>query len=78
MSLRVLREIVFVAMGDEIFRQKIVFEPDEWLAKYDLTGEETLALRLGDKKKLLALGLEESLATYAEALLSRQRISKAH
>ena len=74
MSLRVLKEIVYVTMGDEIFRQKLIFEPETWLSKYDLTAEELLALRLGDKKKLLALGLEEGLAEYAQAIFSRQRV----
>ncbi|NWJ48153.1 MAG: hypothetical protein HXX08_20040 [Chloroflexi bacterium] len=73
MSLRVLKEIVYIAMGDEIFRRKVIFQPDEWLPKYDLTSAELMALRLGDKKKLIDLGLEEYLATYAEAMLSRRR-----
>ena len=73
MSLRVLKEIVYIAMGDEVFRRKVIFQPDELLPKYDLTSNEVSALRLGDKKKLIDLGLEESLATYAEAMLSRRR-----
>jgi hypothetical protein len=73
MSLRVLKEIVYISMGDEIFRRNIVFEPDEWLPKYDITEDEMLALRFGDKKKLVELGLEEGLATYAEAIFSRRR-----
>ncbi|MEI7555994.1 hypothetical protein [Candidatus Chlorohelix sp.] len=73
MSLRVLKEIVYIAMGDEVFRRKVIFQPDELLPNYDLTSTELSALRLGDKKKLIDLGLEESLATYAEALLSRRR-----
>ena len=73
MSLQVLKEIVFVAMGDESFRQKLVFEPDETLGKYDLTQDELLALRLGSKDRLTKLGLDAGLATYGAALFSKRR-----
>ena len=73
MSIRILKEIVFVAMGDEIFRQKLVFQPDETLGQYDLTLEELKALRMGDKKKMIELGLEENLAQYGYLLFSKQR-----
>ncbi len=73
MSMRVLKEIVFVAMGDETFRRKLVFEPDTTLSQYDLTQEELKALRLGDKQKLIDLGLEEHFAQYGYLLFSKRR-----
>jgi len=73
MSVQVLKEIVFVAMGDESFRQKMVFNPDEMLSRYDLTQEELMALRLGSKERLEALGLDAGLATYGAALFSKRR-----
>jgi hypothetical protein len=73
MSMRVVKEIVFVAMGDEIFRRKLAFNPDETLAPYDLTSQEYLALRKGDKEALVKLGLDEQLANYARMLFSKIR-----
>lgn len=73
MSMRVLKEVIFVAMGNEIFRQKLVFEPDETLANFDLTKDELYALRLGDKKKMIDMGLEENLAEYGRVLFSKRR-----
>ncbi len=73
MSIRILKEIVFIAMGDEIFRQKLVFEPEQTLSHYDLTVEELKALRNGDKKKMIELGLDENLAQYGYLLFSKQR-----
>ncbi len=73
MSLRVLKEIIFVSMGDELIRRRIIFHPDDILPKYDLTDEELVALRLGDKDKLKALGLDENLAAYGAAMFSRTR-----
>ncbi len=73
MSLRVLKEIIFIAMGDENFRQTLVFQPDETLGQYDLTYEELKALRTGDKKKMVEMGLEENLAQYGQLLLSKKR-----
>ena len=73
MSLRVLKEVIFIAMGDEIFRQALVFQPDETLAPYDLTFEELRALRFGDKKKMIEMGLEENMAEYGRLLFSKQR-----
>ncbi len=75
MSVRVLKEIIFVAMGDEIFRQKLVFNPDETLNQYDLTFEEMKALRLGDEKKMVEMGLDENMAHYGFLLFSKQRSS---
>ena len=73
MSIQVLKEIVFIAMGEESFRQKIVFNPDEMLSRYDLTQDELMALRLGSKDRLIALGLDDGLATYGAALFSKRR-----
>jgi hypothetical protein len=73
MSLRVIKEVIFIAMGDEIFRQAMVFHPDETLAPYDLSYEELKALRSGDKKKMIEMGLEENLAEYGRLLFSKQR-----
>jgi hypothetical protein len=73
MSLRVVREVIFVAMGDERFRHKLVFEPDETLEPYELTDKEFLALRLGDKDALVQMGIDENLATYAQMLFSKTR-----
>jgi hypothetical protein len=73
MSVRVIKEIIFIAMGDENFRQKLVFEPDETLSQYDLTQEEYKALRLGDKDKLVSMGLEANLAQYGHLMFSKRR-----
>lgn len=73
MSVRVMKEIIFVAMGDENFRYKLVFEPDETLSKYDLTLEELKAMRNGDKKKMVEMGLDEHLAQYGYLLFSKRR-----
>ena len=73
MSVRVLKEIVFIAMGDEIFRHKLVFDPDQTLGQYDLTLEELKALRRGDKSKMVELGLEENFAEYGQLLFSKKR-----
>ncbi len=73
MSIRVMKEIIFVAMGDEIFREALVFKPDETLNQYDLTLEELKALRTGDKKKMIELGLEENLAQHGYLLFSKRR-----
>lgn len=73
MSVQVLKEIVFVAMGDETFRHKLVFQPDETLPKYDLTQQELIALRLGDYERLVKLGLEPGLAQYASSMFSKRR-----
>ncbi len=73
MSIRVVKEIIFVAMGNEIFRRRLVFEPDEVLNQYDLTSTELKAIRFGDKKKLIELGLEENLAEYGRLLFSKIR-----
>lgn len=73
MSVRVMKEIIFIAMGDEIFRQKLVFEPDETLSQYDLTQEEMKAMRLGDKQKMVGMGLEENLAQYGYLMFSKRR-----
>jgi hypothetical protein len=69
----VLKEVVFVAMGNEIFRRRLVFEPDETLCYFDLSKEELSALRLGDKEKMVAMGLEENLAEYGRLLFSKRR-----
>jgi hypothetical protein len=69
----VLKEVVFVAMGNEIFRQRLVFDPDETLGYFDLSKEELYALRLGDKEKMVAMGLEENLAEYGRMLFSKRR-----
>jgi hypothetical protein len=73
MSVRVMKEIIFVAMGDENFRYKLVFEPDETLSQYDLTQEEYKSLRLGDKEKMVNMGLDENLAQYAYLMFSKRR-----
>ncbi|HEX2911629.1 MAG TPA: hypothetical protein VH186_12535 [Chloroflexia bacterium] len=73
MSVRVLKEIIFIAMGDEIFRHKLVFEPDETLSQYDLTLEELKALRTGDRQKMVEMGLEENLAQYGYLMFSKRR-----
>lgn len=73
MSLQIMKEIVFVAMGDENFRQQLVFQPDETLSKYDLTQEELMALRLGSRERLMALGLDKGLAEYGAAMFSKRR-----
>jgi hypothetical protein len=73
MSVRVVKEVIFVAMGDENFRQQLVFEPQETLSQFDLTMEEMKALCTGDKKKLVEMGLEENLAQYGAFLLSKRR-----
>lgn len=73
MSVQVLKEIVFVAMGDETFRQKLVFQPEETLTHYDLTQQELIALRLGDYNRLTKLGLDPGLAQYAAAMFSKKR-----
>ena len=73
MSVRVMKEIIFIAMGDENFRQKLVFEPDETLSLYDLTQEEMKAMRLGDKQKMVGMGLEENLAQYGYLMFSKRR-----
>jgi len=73
MSMRVLKEIIFVAMGNELYRHKLVFEPDETLSNYDLTQDELYALRMGDKKKMVELGLEENLAEYGRLMFSKRR-----
>jgi len=71
--MRVLKEIIFVAMGNELYRHKLVFEPDETLSNYDLTQDELYALRMGDKKKMVELGLEENLAEYGRLMFSKRR-----
>ncbi len=73
MSMRVLKEIIFVAMGNEIFRQRLVFEPDDTLKYYDLTQDELYALRMGDKEKMIEMGLEENLAEYGRLMFSKRR-----
>ncbi len=73
MSVRVMKEIIFIAMGDELFREKLVFTPDETLSLYDLTQEEYKALRLGDKQKMVGMGLEENLAQYGYLMFSKRR-----
>jgi hypothetical protein len=73
MSIRVVKEVIFVAMGDETFRRKLVFEPDETLAPYELTPQEYLALRKGDKEALVKMGVDDQLATYARLLFSKTR-----
>lgn len=73
MSVRIMKEIIFIAMGDENFRQKLVFEPDETLSQYDLTQEEMKAMRLGDKQKMVGMGLEENLAQYGYLMFSKRR-----
>jgi hypothetical protein len=73
MSIRVVKEVIFVAMGDEYFRRKLAFNPDETLAPYELTSQEYLALRKGDKDALMKMGLDEQLATYARMLFSKTR-----
>ncbi len=73
MSVFVMKEIIYIAMGDEIFRHSLVMEPDEVLAKYELTFEELKALRTGDKKKMVEMGLEESLAQYGYWMFSKKR-----
>jgi hypothetical protein len=71
--MRVLKEIIFVAMGNEIFRRRLVFEPDEVLPLYDLTPDELYALRMGDKQKMIDMGLEENLAEYGRLMFSKRR-----
>ena len=73
MSVRVMKEIIFIAMGDENFRTKLVFEPDETLSQYDLTQEEMKAMRFGDKQKMVSMGLEENLAQYGYLMFSKRR-----
>lgn len=73
MSARVVKEVIFVAMGDEIFRRQLVAEPEETLSQFDLTLEETKALLTGDKAKLITFGLDEGLANYGQLLLSKKR-----
>lgn len=73
MSVHVMKEIIFVAMGDETFRHQLVFEPDDSLSKFDLTAEELKAMRTGDKKKMVEMGLEENLAQYGYLLFSKKR-----
>lgn len=73
MSVRVIKEIIFIAMGDENFRQKLVFAPDETLSQYDLTQEEYKALRMGDKDKMVSMGLEANLAQYGYLMFSKRR-----
>lgn len=73
MSVRVLKEIIFVAMGDETFRHKLVFEPEQTMSQYDLTQEELKALRTGDKQKMIDLGLQEQYAQYGSLLFSKRR-----
>ncbi len=73
MSVRVIKEIIFIAMGDENLRYKLIFEPDETLSQYDLTQEEIKALRMGDKEKLVSMGLEANLAQYGQLLFSKRR-----
>lgn len=73
MSARVVKEVIFVAMGDENFRHQLVSEPEETLSGFDLTLEEMKALLMGDKAKLMKLGLDEGLAQYGQMLLSKRR-----
>lgn len=73
MSMAVLKEVIFVAMGNEIFRRKLVFEPDETLSHFDLSKDELYALRMGDKDKMVQMGLDENLAEYGRLLFSKRR-----
>lgn len=73
MSVRVMKEIIFIAMGDEYFRQRLVFEPDDVLSQYDLTQEELKAMRFGDKKRMIEMGIDENLAEYGRLILSKKR-----
>lgn len=68
-----VKEIVFVAMGNETFRRRLAFEPDEVLPQYDLSKDELYALRMGDKAMLVKMGLDENLAEYARVLFSKRR-----
>lgn len=73
MSMAVLKEVIFVAMGNEIFRRKLVFEPDDTLSQFDLSQDELYALRMGDKDRMVEMGLDENLAEYGRLLFSKRR-----
>jgi hypothetical protein len=49
------------AMADESFRKQLKSNPDAALAGYDLTVEETAAIKTGNAAKLREMGVDERI-----------------
>ncbi len=49
---------------DQRFNWRMMSQPDGALAQFDLTPQETEALRTGDRARLVQCGLDERLAAW--------------
>lgn len=68
MSLRSLIDVTTKLMTDGDFRNLLVNNPDQALAQFNLTPQESEALRSRDRWALEECGLEEWTARWVSAL----------
>ncbi len=62
MSRESVVQLITRALGDEKFQAEIKANPDAVLAQYDLTAEETAAIKNGNAAKLQEMGIDERVS----------------
>lgn len=62
MSRESVVQLITRALGDEKFVAEIKANPDAVLAQYDLTAEETAAIKNGNAAKLQEMGIDERVS----------------
>ena len=62
MSRESVVQLITRALGDEKFVAEIKANPDAVLAQYDLTAEETAAIKSGNAAKLQEMGIDERVS----------------
>jgi hypothetical protein len=62
MSKEALAQVVQRSISDAAFRNQLATDPTGALRRYDLTADETAAIRHGDATRLTALGIEQRMS----------------
>ena len=62
MSKESLAKVIQRSISDAAFRRQLATDPSGALRGYDLSGDETAAIRSGDSRRLTALGVEQRMS----------------
>ena len=62
MSKEALAKVIQRSISDAAFRRQLATDPTGALRGYDLSSDETSAIRTGDSRRLVALGVEQRMS----------------
>lgn len=74
MSRESVVQLITRALGDEKFVAEIKANPDAVLAQYDLTAEETAAIKNGNAAKLQEMGIDERVSKLSTPVVTQSLV----